>query len=267
MPRRSSSGPPEAFSPPFSPLCPRIRGLFPAIEFVVAFSPSLTNFGDPGTPLAHACLNSDDFTAAERSSTARSHSSSPVRFPPQVRATALESREVNAVEALKQAKDEHVQKLMEAYLVTHNQRRALRIQEPASSNPVQSMRVEDPQVLEGHPVSTRGEKKAWELLDGAIVLEGIPISPQAMNKQEHPESSQDPLLELFEPLTMKKIPASSLEVKEEATSTPPAPPPSEELQELVQLEKEFDPVLPSQSPPEEVIKISSLLTHPRDVLD
>jgi hypothetical protein len=47
----------------------------------VAFSPSLTNFGDPGTPLAHACLNSDDFTAAERSSTARSHSSSPVRFP------------------------------------------------------------------------------------------------------------------------------------------------------------------------------------------
>jgi hypothetical protein len=179
----------------------------------------------------------------------------------------LESREVNAIEALKQAKDEHVQKLMEAYLVTHNQRRALRIQEPASSNPVQSMRVEDPQVLEGHPVSTRGEKKAWELLDGAIVLEGIPISPQAMNKQEHPESSQDPLLELFEPLTMKKIPASSLEVKEEATSTPPAPPPSEELQELVQLEKEFDPVLPSQSPPEEVIKISSLLTHPRDVLD
>jgi hypothetical protein len=37
----------------------------------------------------------------------------------QARATALESREVIAVEALKQAKDEHVQKLMEAYLVTH----------------------------------------------------------------------------------------------------------------------------------------------------
>jgi hypothetical protein len=36
----------------------------------------------------------------------------------QARATALESREVIAVEALKQAKDEHVQKLMEAYLVT-----------------------------------------------------------------------------------------------------------------------------------------------------
>jgi hypothetical protein len=62
----------------------------------------------------------------------------------QARATALESREVIAIEALKQAKDEHVQKLMEAYLVTHNQRRALRIQEPASSNPVQSVRVEDP---------------------------------------------------------------------------------------------------------------------------
>jgi hypothetical protein len=47
----------------------------------------------------------------------------------------LESREVIVVEALKQAKDEHVQKLMEAYLVTRNQRRALRIQELASSNP------------------------------------------------------------------------------------------------------------------------------------
>jgi hypothetical protein len=55
----------------------------------------------------------------------------------------LESREAIAVEALKQAKDEHVQKLMEAYLVTHNQRRALRIQEPASSNPVQPRRAED----------------------------------------------------------------------------------------------------------------------------
>jgi hypothetical protein len=62
----------------------------------------------------------------------------------QDRATALESREVIAVEALNQAKDEHVQKLMEAYLVTHNQRRALRIQELASSNPVQPMRTEDP---------------------------------------------------------------------------------------------------------------------------
>jgi hypothetical protein len=185
----------------------------------------------------------------------------------QARLAALESHEVIVVEALKQAKDEHVQKLMEAYLVTHNQCRAMRIQEPALSNPVQPMRGEDPHILECHPVSIRGEKKAWELLEGAIVLEGIPVSPQAMDKQEHPESSQDPLPELFEPLTMKKILAPSHEIKEEAASTPPAPPPSEELQEPVQLEEEFDPVLPSQLPPEEVINISSLLTHPGDISD
>jgi hypothetical protein len=185
----------------------------------------------------------------------------------QARAIALESREVISVEALKQAKDEHVQKLMEAYLVTHNQRRALRIQEPASSNPVQPKIAEDPQILEGHPVSIRGEKKAWELPKGAIVLEGILVFPQAMNKQKHPESSQDPPPELFEPLTMKKIPAPSLEVKEEAASTPRATPPSKELQDPVSLEDEFNPVLPSQSPPEGVINISSLLTHPRDVSD
>jgi hypothetical protein len=185
----------------------------------------------------------------------------------QARATALESREVIVVEALKQAKDEHVQKLMEAYLVTHNQRRALRIQEPAPSNLVQPKRAEDPQILEGHPVSIRGEKKAWELPEGAIVLEGNPVSPKAMDMQEHPESSQDPPPELCEPLTMKNIPAPSREIKEEAVSTPPAPPPSEELQEPVPLEEEFNPVLPSQSPPEEVINISSLLTHPGDVSD
>jgi hypothetical protein len=62
----------------------------------------------------------------------------------QARVAALESREVIVVEALKQAKDEHVQKLMEAYLITHNQRRALRIREPTSSNPDQHMRAEDP---------------------------------------------------------------------------------------------------------------------------
>ncbi|PWZ05651.1 hypothetical protein Zm00014a_013910 [Zea mays] len=185
----------------------------------------------------------------------------------QARATALESREVIAVEALKQAKDEHVQKLMEAYLVTHNQRRALWIQEPASYNPVQPRRVEDSQILEGHPVSIRGEKKAWELPEGAIVLEGIPVFPKAMDKQGHPESSQDPPPELFEPLTMKKIPAPSREIKEEAASIPPALPPSEELQEPVPLEEEFDSALPSQSPPEEVINIGSLLTHPGDVSD
>ncbi|PWZ55260.1 hypothetical protein Zm00014a_012782 [Zea mays] len=185
----------------------------------------------------------------------------------QARVAALESREAIAVEALKQAKDEHVQKLMEAYLVTHNQRRALRIQEPASSNPVQPIRAEDPQILEGHPVSIRGENKYWELPKGAIVLEGIPVFPQAVDKQEHPESSQNSPPELFEPLTMKKIPAPSRVIKEEAASTPPALPPSEELQEPDPLEEEFDPVLPSQSPPEEVINISSLLTHPGDVSD
>ncbi|PWZ08527.1 hypothetical protein Zm00014a_022980 [Zea mays] len=156
---------------------------------------------------------------------------------------------------------------MEAYLVTHNQCRALWIQEPASSNPVQPRRAEDPQILEGHPVSIKGEKKAWKLPEGAIVLEGIPVFPQAMDKQEHPESSQDPMLELFEPLTMKKIPALSLKVKEEAASTLPAPSPSKKLQEPVQLEEEFDPVLPSQSPPEEVINISSLLIYPEDISD
>jgi hypothetical protein len=98
-------------------------------------------------------------------------------------------------------------------------------------------------------------------------LEGIPVFPQTINKQEHPESSQDPPPELFEPLTMKKISTLSREIKEEAASTPPAPPPSEELQESVPLEEEFNPVLPSQSPPEEVINISSLLTHPGDVSD
>jgi hypothetical protein len=66
---------------------------------------------------------------------------------------------------------------------------------------------------------------------------------------------------------MKKIPALSREIKEEAASTPPAPPPSEELQEPVPLQEEFDPVLPSQSLPEEVISINSLLTHPGDISD
>ncbi|PWZ24881.1 hypothetical protein Zm00014a_005050 [Zea mays] len=143
----------------------------------------------------------------------------------------------------------------------------MRIQEHAPSNPVEPRRAEDPQILEGHPVSIRGEKKAWKLPEGAIVLEGIPVSPKAMDKQEHPESSQDPPPELFEPLTMKKIPTPSLEVKEEAASTSPAPPPSEELQEPVPLEEGFDRVLPSQSLPEEVINICSLLTHPGDISD
>jgi hypothetical protein len=82
MPRQSSSGPPETFSSPFSPLCPRIHGLFPAIEFVVVFSPYLPNSSDPEATLARASLNYGDFIAAERSSATRSRSSSPVRSPP-----------------------------------------------------------------------------------------------------------------------------------------------------------------------------------------
>jgi hypothetical protein len=78
MPRRSSSGPHETFSLLFSPLCPQIHGLFPAIEFVVVFSPSLPNSGDPGDTLARACLNSGELTTVERSSATRSRSSSPV---------------------------------------------------------------------------------------------------------------------------------------------------------------------------------------------
>ncbi|PWZ24512.1 hypothetical protein Zm00014a_015187 [Zea mays] len=71
MAHRSFSDPPETFSPPFSPLCPWIRGLFPAIEFAVAPSTSLPNSGDPGATLASARLNTGDLTAAERSSAAR----------------------------------------------------------------------------------------------------------------------------------------------------------------------------------------------------
>jgi hypothetical protein len=66
----SCSSPPEAFSPPFYPLYPWIHGLFPAIEFAMAPSPSLPNFGDPGATLACACLNFGDLTAAERSGAA-----------------------------------------------------------------------------------------------------------------------------------------------------------------------------------------------------
>jgi hypothetical protein len=69
---RSFSGPPETFSPPFYPICPWIHGLFPAIEFVVAPSSPLPNFGDPGATLARARLNSDDLTDVERSGAARS---------------------------------------------------------------------------------------------------------------------------------------------------------------------------------------------------
>jgi hypothetical protein len=74
MAHQSYSDPPEAFSPPFSPLCPWIHGLFPATEFAVVPSPSLPKSGDPGATLARVSLNSGDLTAAERSGAARSHS-------------------------------------------------------------------------------------------------------------------------------------------------------------------------------------------------
>jgi hypothetical protein len=70
---RSFSDPSETFSPPPSPLCPWIRGPFPAIEFAVAPSPSLPISGDPRAALARACLNAGDFTATERSGAARSY--------------------------------------------------------------------------------------------------------------------------------------------------------------------------------------------------
>jgi hypothetical protein len=64
---RSCFGPSEVFSPLFYHFFPWIHGLFPAIEFAEAPSPSLPNSDDPGATLARACLNFGDFTAAERS--------------------------------------------------------------------------------------------------------------------------------------------------------------------------------------------------------
>jgi hypothetical protein len=81
IPHWSYSGPLETSSPPFYPLCPQTRGLFPAIEFAVAFSPSLPNSSDLRTSLAHACLNSSDLTAAERSSGACNRSPLPGLIP------------------------------------------------------------------------------------------------------------------------------------------------------------------------------------------
>jgi hypothetical protein len=72
MAHRSCSGPPETFSRLFSPLCPWIHGLFPAIDFVVAPSPSLPKSDDPRATLARARLNFGDLTAAERNDAARS---------------------------------------------------------------------------------------------------------------------------------------------------------------------------------------------------
>jgi hypothetical protein len=69
---RSYSGLPETLSPLFSLLYPWIHGPFPAIEFAVAPSSSLPNFGDPRATLARVHLKSGDLTAAERSGAARS---------------------------------------------------------------------------------------------------------------------------------------------------------------------------------------------------
>jgi hypothetical protein len=81
MVHRSYSSPPEALSPPFSRLCSWIHGLFPAIEFAVAPSPSLPNSSDPGATLARATVNSGDLTAAERNSAACSRLFSPWSDP------------------------------------------------------------------------------------------------------------------------------------------------------------------------------------------
>jgi hypothetical protein len=74
MAHQRCSGPPEAFSPPFSPLYPWIHVPFPAIEFAMAPSSSMPNSGDPEATLARAYLNFGGLTAAERSSATRSHS-------------------------------------------------------------------------------------------------------------------------------------------------------------------------------------------------
>jgi hypothetical protein len=78
MPHQSYSGPPETFSLSFSPICPWILSLFPAMEFTVAFSPSLPNSGEPRATLARASLNTGDLADTEGSSAARSRSSPPV---------------------------------------------------------------------------------------------------------------------------------------------------------------------------------------------
>jgi hypothetical protein len=81
MAHRSYSGPFEAFSSSFYPLCLWIHGLFPAIEFAMVPSPSMPNSGDPGATLARASLNSGDITAAERSSAAHSRPFPPSLIP------------------------------------------------------------------------------------------------------------------------------------------------------------------------------------------
>jgi hypothetical protein len=89
FPPRGRNGSPEFLRPArdlltavLPSLSPWIRGLFPAIEFVVAPSSPLPNSSDPEATLARACLNSGDLTAAERSGAASRTFVSPVCFPP-----------------------------------------------------------------------------------------------------------------------------------------------------------------------------------------
>ena len=102
-------------------------------------------------------------------------------------AAALESRKVIAVEALKQAEDKHVQQLVEAYLVTHQHRRALRIQEPIAPTPVRPQNPVGEQILEGILAGTKGKQKAWEPPEGAIVLGSTPVPPELW-KSKHTQS-------------------------------------------------------------------------------
>jgi hypothetical protein len=86
-PPRGWNGSPELLQPAqgfltvVPPSLPVDSWPFPAIEFIVAPSSSLPNFGDPGATLAHASLNSGDLTAAERSGAARSRLFSPWSDP------------------------------------------------------------------------------------------------------------------------------------------------------------------------------------------
>ncbi|PWZ11078.1 hypothetical protein Zm00014a_033421 [Zea mays] len=85
----------------------------------------------------------------------------------QARVAALESREVIAVEALKQAKDEHVQKLMKAYLVTHNQLEpcgSKSLLYPTLFNPSE---LNTPRFLKVTWSLSGGGEESWELPEGA----------------------------------------------------------------------------------------------------
>ncbi|PWZ09985.1 hypothetical protein Zm00014a_000112 [Zea mays] len=86
-----------------------------------------------------------------------------------------------------------------------------------------------------------------------------------MDKQEHPESSQDPPPELFEPLTMKKIPAPSLEVKKKLQAPRQHRRPLRSYKSQ-SLEEEFDPFAISVAA-RRSHQHQLPLTHPGDVSD